>query len=75
LGELRSGTASANAVGFIALMTALIAVLMIIFTGRRWKKEYAGLGKGRITFLVSLGIVAVYYGVLIVFFWQMIPNA
>jgi hypothetical protein len=75
MGELRGGSATANAVGFIALLTALIAVLMIIFTGRHWRKEYAGLGKGRSTFLVSLGIVAVYYGILITFFWEMIPNA
>lgn len=75
LGELRSSTATANAVGFIALLTALIAVLMILVTGRRWRKEYAGLGKGRNTFLVSLGIVAAYYAILIAFFWEMIPNA
>lgn len=75
LGELRGATATANAVGFIALLTALIAVLMIIFSGRHWMKEYAGLGKGRSTFLVSLGIVAAYYAILIAFFWEMIPNA
>jgi hypothetical protein len=75
IGELRSGTANANAVGFIALLTALIAVLMIAACGRHWKREYAGLGKGRTTFLVSLGIVAVYYAILIAFFWEMIPNA
>jgi hypothetical protein len=75
LGELRSSTVTANAVGFIALLTALIAVLMIIFSARHWKREYAGLGKGRSTFLVSLGIVAAYYAILIAFFWEMIPNA
>ena len=73
--ELRSPAATANTVAFIALLTALIAVLMIIFTGRHWRKEYAGLGKGRSTFLVSLGIVAAYYAILIAFFWEMIPNA
>ena len=75
IGELRGAAATANGVGFIALLTALIAVLMIILTGRHWKREYAGLGKTRSTFLVSLGIVAVYYGILITFFWEMIPNA
>lgn len=75
MGELRGATPTADAVGFIALLTALIAVLMIAFCGRHWKKEYAGLGKTRSTFLVSLGIVAVYYGILITFFWEMIPNA
>jgi hypothetical protein len=75
MGELRSATPTADAVGFIALLTALIAVLMIALCGRHWKREYAGLGKTRSTFLVSLGIVAVYYGILITFFWEMIPNA
>jgi hypothetical protein len=73
--ELRSATATANTVAFIAALTALISVLMIIFTGKHWSNEYAGLGKGRSTFLVSLGIVAVFYGILITFFWEMIPNA
>jgi hypothetical protein len=75
MSELRGGTATSNAVAFIALLTAFIAVLMIVLCGRRWQKEYAGLGKTRSTFLVSLGIVAVYYGILITLFWEMIPNA
>ena len=75
IGELGSANATSSAVGFIALLTALIAVLMVAFCARHWNKEYAGLGKGRSTFLVSLGIVAVYYAILIVWFWQMIPNA
>lgn len=75
MGELRNADANANAVAFIALATALIAVLMVAFCGRHWSKEYAGLGKGRSTLLVSLGVVGVYYGILIVWFWAMIPNA
>lgn len=70
MSELRSATVTANAVAFIALLTALIAALMIIFTGRHWRKDYAGLGKGRTTFLVSLGIVTAYYAILIAFFWK-----
>jgi hypothetical protein len=50
-------------------------VLMIVLCARHWHKEYAGLGKTRNTFLVSLGVVAVYYGILITSFWEMIPNA
>jgi hypothetical protein len=75
IGQLRNGPAASLAVGAIALLTALIAVLMIAFCARHWKKEYAGLGKTRSTFLVSVGIVAVYYAILIAFFWEMIPNA
>src|SRR5690242_3921354 len=50
IGELRNGTPAANAIAFIALLTGLIAVLMIVFCGRHWNKEYASLGKTRSTF-------------------------
>ena len=66
---------NAAVVGLVALLTALIAVLMIAFCSRHWMKEYSGLGKLRSTFLVSLGVVVVYYGILIRWFWGMIPNA
>lgn len=73
--EIKSATGNGTLVSVIAAITALIAVLMIAFGTRHWMKEYSGLGKARSTFLVSLGIVAVYYGILIAFFWEMIPNA
>ena len=71
----RSVNLNSTLVSSIAMITALFAVLMIVLCARHWKKEYAGLGKGRSTFLVSLGVVAVYYGILIALFWGMIPNA
>jgi hypothetical protein len=60
----RTSSLAANLAGLLALVTALLAVLMIGFCGRHWKKEYSGLGKTRSTFLVSLGIVLAYYGIL-----------
>jgi hypothetical protein len=63
-----------NAVGFLAAATALLAVLMIGACGRHWMKEYAGLGKALNTFLVSLGIVGVYYAILIIWFWHRVPT-
>jgi hypothetical protein len=71
MSKLRTADWTANLVGLGALMTALVAVLMIVFCGRHWLKEYSGLGKTRRTFFVSLGIVTAYYGT----FWGMIPNA
>jgi len=65
----------ANLVGVAAMTTAVLAVLMIFLSGKHWMKEYSGLGKARNTFFVSLGIVAVYYGTLLRFFWDMIPNS
>ena len=75
LSELRTSNLTANLVGMAALTTGLLAALMIVFCGRHWMKEYSGLGKARSTFFVSLGIVVVYYGTLLRFFWEMIPNA
>jgi hypothetical protein len=75
LSDLQTASMTANFVGMAALTTALLAVLMVVFCGRHWMKEYSGLGKARSTFFVSLGIVAVYYGTLLRFFWVMIPSA
>lgn len=66
---------NATLVSTIALITALFAVSMFALCARHWQKEYWGLGKTRNTFLVSLGVVGVYYGLLIALFWRMIPNA
>ena len=66
---------TATLVSSIALITALFAVSMFALCARHWQKEYWGLGKTRNTFLVSLGVVGVYYGLLIALFWRMIPNA
>jgi len=64
-----------NGVSFLAGVTAVLSGLMIAACARRWMKEYAGLGKSLITFAVSFGIVAVYYGILVAWFWQMFPVA
>lgn len=71
----RSSSQNVFLASVMALVTAVLAVLMFGLCARHWKKECAALGKGRSTFLVSLGIVSVYYGVLIALFWRMIPNA
>jgi hypothetical protein len=36
-------------------------------------KEYAGLGKTISTFAVGVGVVAIYYGILAIWFWNMFP--
>lgn len=61
-----------NQVSLMAAVTSLMAVLMILFCAYRWRREYAGLGKGLSTFLVSLAIVLVYDGLLIFWFWRVI---
>jgi len=75
LAAFRSSDTTQIAVSVLALLTAFIAVSMIALCARHWWKEYAGLGKTRNTFLISFGIVAVYYGIVLHWFWAMIPDA
>jgi len=63
-----------NEVSFVAAISALLSVLMIVFCARHWKREYAGLGKTISTFAVGVGVVALYYGILAFWFWNMIPT-
>lgn len=74
VGLLLRGQGPNNPVSLIAAFTAVLAVLMIVFCAKHWAKEYAGLGKSLSTFGVSVGVVAVYYGILVMWFWEMIPN-
>jgi hypothetical protein len=72
--RLIRGEALTNQVSLIAAITTVLSVAMIALCGRHWKKEYAGLGKTLSTFAVSLGIVAVYYAILVIWFWNMVPK-
>ncbi len=72
--ELIRGHGLSNQVSFVAAISALLSVLMIVFCARHWRKEYAGLGKTASTFAVGVGVVAVYYGILAIWFWNMIPS-
>lgn len=65
----------ANSVGILALATAVVAGLMTVHCRFHWVKEYSGRGLAWRTFLYSLGIVMAYYGILLRWFWDMIPNA
>jgi hypothetical protein len=71
--SLGRGRGVTNPVSFLAAITGVLSVWMIVVCVRRWLKEYAGLGKSLSTFAVSFGVVAVYYGILVAWFWHMIP--
>jgi hypothetical protein len=73
--QLGTGHVPTNEVSFLAAISALLSVLMIAACGRHWVKEYAGLGKSIRTFAICFGIVAVYYSILVAWFWHMIPFA
>jgi hypothetical protein len=64
-----------NQVSLMAAVTAVLSVLMIAFCGYRWKREFAGTGKTGITIGVSFAIVVLYYGVLIAWFWNLVPQS
>jgi hypothetical protein len=55
---------------FLGGVISVLSVAMIGFCARRWRREFQGLGKGLSTFLVSTGIVAIYYGLLVLWFWR-----
>jgi len=57
----------------IAAVTAVLSVAMIAVSARHWKREYLGLGKSLSTFAVSVGVVGVYYAILVAWFWHLIP--
>lgn len=63
-----------NEVSFIAAVTMALALAMVIVCAYRWRKEYAGTRLARSTALISGGIVALYYAVLVLWFWQQIPQ-
>jgi hypothetical protein len=66
---------TSNEVSLLAGVTAVLSVLLIVFCGYRWKREFAGRGESGKTFLVSLGVVGLYYATLVIWFWEMVPEA
>ena len=63
-----------NLVALLALATAMIAVLITVLCRIHWVKEYSECAPSWRAFLISLGIVVAYYGILLRWFWDMIPN-
>jgi hypothetical protein len=73
--QLMHAQRPSSEVSVMAAISAVLSLLMIGFCAYRWKREYAGLGKGRSTLLISLAVVLLYYGILVVWFWEQIPQA
>lgn len=63
-----------NQVTVMAAILTVLAVLLISLCAYRWKRQYAGLGRGRRTFLVSLAVVIAYNAILVAWFWRVIPQ-
>ena len=72
--KLSRAQAVTSQASLVAGITAFLSLLMIGFCAYGWKRHYSGLGKGLSTFLISLVIVVVYYGILVVWFWNSFPK-
>lgn len=62
----------------IGLLTMVIIVLslgLIACCAHRWRREFAGLGKGWKTLAVSIAMVGAYYGLLVVWILRWPPSA
>jgi hypothetical protein len=64
------GKAPSYAASFLGAVISILSVAMIAYCAYWWKREFSGLKKGLSTFLVSLVIVVVYYGLLVLWFWR-----
>ena len=70
IGQVLQGEAPSYPAFFLGGIVSILSLAMIVACTYRWKREFAGLGKGLSTFFVSAGIVAAYYGALAIWFWQ-----
>jgi len=52
-------------VGLLTLLQIILSPVLIVSCAIRWRREFTGLHKGLSTFIISLGVVAVYYAVLV----------
>lgn len=75
MSRLFSGVTPSNGVAIITVLIAVLSVAMIIFNWVRWKREFMGARKESPVFLGSFVVVVVFYGVLIYWFWHVIPQS
>jgi len=69
---MRAQTPTSDVSVVVAIMIVL-SLALIALCAYRWKRQYAGTGKGLRTFLVSFVVVAAYNAILIVWFYNMVP--
>ncbi len=69
------GQGFTNRTGPIAFVIAVLGVAMVTVCIRRWRREISGLPMARRTFGISAAVVAVYYTILVTWFWRMFPHS
>jgi hypothetical protein len=60
--------------GLLTIFAIVLSIALIVGCAYRWRREFTGLGKGRSTLLVSLGVVAVYYALLVLWILRWPPS-
>ncbi len=61
--------------GLLTSVAFALSIILIVCCAIRWRREFAGLGKGWSTLMVSTVIVALYYAVLVVWLLRWPPSA
>jgi hypothetical protein len=62
-------------VGLLTTFVMVLSIAMIASCGNRWRREFAGLHKGVSTLVVSLVVVAAYYGIIVIWILRWPPSA
>ncbi|MGA8220092.1 MAG: hypothetical protein WB780_00450 [Candidatus Acidiferrales bacterium] len=57
----------------LGAIVAVLSVALVIVCAVRWRREFAGLGKGWSTFWICMGVTTAYYGVLVVWLLRWTP--
>jgi len=60
-------------VGLLTILQLVLSVALIASCAMRWHREFTGLHKGWSTFLVSVVVSAVYYGILVLWILRWPP--
>jgi hypothetical protein len=68
--RLQQPDSAADLLGGIA---ALLSIAMLIVCALRWRREFAGKGKGWSTFWICMGVTTAYYGVMVVWLLRWTP--
>lgn len=70
MSQVLRGRAPDYPAGLLGGAISVFSVAMITFCAYGWRRELPGPRKGLSTLLVSTGIVAAYYGLMVLWFWR-----
>jgi hypothetical protein len=62
-------------IGLLTTFAIVLSIAMIASCANRWRREFSGLHKGVSTLIVSLVVVAAYYGIIVIWILRWPPSA